>query len=91
MFGVIKSQVLAGIAAVVAVFVIWFKIRGEKIEALEEQVERAEASAEAVEQVHEDEVKAASFVAANREAAKIAEEVVDEDTTKYDPSTKFYI
>ena len=85
-----KLYIMAAGAAAVAIFIAVFKYRGNKVDELEAVVASKDKEIEVAAKVVAQEKEVATFVADNR-VAKVTGEVDVKETTKYDPSTKFYI
>lgn len=91
MFSTIKIYLMAAGAAMIAIFIAIYKLRGNKIDKLEKEAIVKDAKIVVAAKVVKKEKEAARFVADNRVAVAIAE-AADEETIKhYDPNERFYI
>jgi len=75
MFTQFKLYAYGIIAAIVAFFIGWFKLRGDKIEEQEKEIKQQKQNLEAVEQYHEAKDKVQEFETQNKVAAEKAKHV----------------
>lgn len=90
LFTTLKQWYLAFGAAAVAVFVFWFKARGDKIDVLEDTVEAQKKEAKVTADVVKHNTRKAVFEADNRVAAAEAESQDYKETHGEDPEKRFY-
>ena len=92
MFSTIKMYIIAGVSGLIAILLAVLKMRNNEITNLEKDIVVKDKEAQTTAEVVKEEKKAANFTADNRVAKAVAEGDMDEENTdKYDPTSKFYV